>query len=51
MTLQECYEKMGGDYEEVLARLISQERIAKYMVKFLDRIRTDRRDAHRKAPL
>ena len=36
MTLQECYEKMGGDYEEVLARLISQERIAKYMVKFLE---------------
>ena len=36
MTLQECYEKMGGDYAEVLARLISQERIEKYMIKFLD---------------
>lgn len=36
MTLQECYEKMGGDYAEVLARLISQERITKYMIKFLD---------------
>ena len=36
MTLQECYEKMGGDYTEVLARLISQERITKYMIKFLD---------------
>ena len=36
MTLQECYEKMGGDYAEVLARLISEERIARYMIKFLD---------------
>lgn len=36
MTLQECYEKMGGDYAEVLARLTSEERIAKYVVKFLE---------------
>jgi len=36
MTLQECYEKMGGDYAEVLSRLIKEDRIEKYMVKFLD---------------
>ncbi len=36
MTLQECYEKMGGDYAEVLERLVSEERIAKYVVKFLE---------------
>lgn len=36
MTLQECYEKMGGDYAEVLARLTKEERIAKYVVKFLE---------------
>ena len=36
MTLQECYEKMGGDYAEVSARLSSDERIAKYVVKFLE---------------
>ncbi len=36
MTLQECYEKMGGDYAEVSARLTKDERIAKYVVKFLE---------------
>lgn len=36
MTLQECYEKMGGDYAEVSARLVSDARIAKYVVKFLE---------------
>lgn len=36
MTLQECYEKMGGDYEEVLARLVNEERIGKYVWKFLE---------------
>lgn len=34
MTLQECYEKMGGDYAEVLERLVKEERIAKYVVRF-----------------
>jgi len=36
MTLQECYKKMGGDYAEVLSRLTNDERIAKYVVKFLE---------------
>ena len=36
MTLQECYEKIGGDYDEVLARLAQDTRIAKYVVKFLE---------------
>ena len=36
MTLQECYEKIGGDYAEVSARLAYDERIAKYVVKFLE---------------
>lgn len=36
MLLQECYQKMGGDYNEVLGRLVSVERIEKYVVKFLD---------------
>ena len=36
MMLQECYEKMGGDYTDVLGRLVSAERIRKYVVKFLD---------------
>lgn len=36
MTLQECYEKMGSDYADVLNRLTKEERIAKYVVKFLE---------------
>ena len=36
MTLQECYQRMGGDYAEVLTRLTKEERIAKYVVKFLE---------------
>lgn len=36
MTLQECYEKIGGDYAEVLGRLVNEERIRKYVLKFLE---------------
>lgn len=36
MTLQECYEKMGGDYAEVLSRLTKEERIEKFMLRFLE---------------
>lgn len=36
MTLQECYEKIGGDYAEVLERLTKEDRIEKYAVKFLE---------------
>jgi len=36
MTLQECYEKIGGDYAEVLERLAKDERIVKYVIKFLE---------------
>lgn len=36
MTVQECYEKMGGNYAEVIDRLMSEERVAKYLGKFLE---------------
>ena len=36
MTLRECYEKMGGNYEDVISRLTKEERISKYTVKFLE---------------
>lgn len=36
MTLQECYDKIGGDYAEVMERLGNIERIEKYVVKFLE---------------
>ncbi len=36
MTLRECYEKMGGDYADVMERLTKEERISRYVVKFLE---------------
>lgn len=36
MTIQECYEKMGGDYAQVAARLPSARLIERFIVKFLD---------------
>lgn len=35
MTIQECYSMIGGDYEDVFERLCKEERIKKYMFKFL----------------
>lgn len=35
MTIQECYDRFGGDYDEVLARLRSERLITKFAVKFL----------------
>lgn len=36
MTLQECYQALGGDYEEVLARLRSERLVKKFVLKFLN---------------
>ena len=36
MTLQECYEALGGNYSEVSARLPSEKFIQKFVLKFLD---------------
>ena len=35
MTLQECYAAMGGNYEEVSARLRSDRLVQKFVIKFL----------------
>ncbi len=35
MTLQACYEKMGADYTDVLARLRKEERVEKILLLFL----------------
>lgn len=35
MKLIECYQLFGGNYEDALARLRSEELIKKYLVKFL----------------
>ena len=35
MTLQECYAKLGGDYEGTLGRLCSEKLVEKFALKFL----------------
>lgn len=34
MTVKECYAHMNGDYEDAIGRLLSDERIVKYLNKF-----------------
>ena len=35
MTIQECYHLIGGNYEEVLRRMKTEERVKKYVKMFL----------------
>lgn len=35
MTIQECYEKLGGSYDEVVQRLFSPKLVRKFIEKFL----------------
>ena len=35
MTIQECYEAINGDYNEIMARLHTEERIRKFVGMFL----------------
>ena len=36
MTIQECYQKLGGDYEEVAQRLFNPKLVRRFIEKFLD---------------
>ena len=36
MTVKECYEAFGGNYDEVVSRLRSDERIARFLLKVVD---------------
>lgn len=36
MTLEECYNAFGGNYRDVLARLLKEERIEKFLKAFPD---------------
>lgn len=36
MTVKECYEIMKGDYDDVVSRLRTDERIKKFLLKVLD---------------
>lgn len=35
MTLRECYEKLGGDFEGTLGRLSSEKLVQRFVLKFL----------------
>lgn len=34
MTLQECYESIGADYEGVMRRLLKEDRVTRFLGKF-----------------
>lgn len=36
MTLKECYSVIGGDYDSVISRLMTENLVKKFMLKFLD---------------
>lgn len=36
MQVKECYTAMQGDYEGVIGRLLNEERVKKYLFKFLN---------------
>lgn len=36
MTVKECYDFMGGGYEDVVKRLLDDKRIVKFATKYLD---------------
>lgn len=38
MTLQECYEKMHGDYADIMKRLNNEALVSRLLVKFLDSV-------------
>ncbi len=35
MTVKECYEKLNGNYDAIIARLMTEERVAKFAKMFL----------------
>lgn len=36
MTVKDCYGKMNGSYDEIISRLMSDDRIKKFLFKFLN---------------
>lgn len=36
MTIRECYDELGSDFDKVLSRLVSEALIKKFALKFLD---------------
>ena len=36
MTIQECYQRMGGGYEQAVKRLSGEKMVERFIAKFLD---------------
>ena len=36
MTVEECYRAFGGDYEGTIDRLVTEELVTKYLMRFLN---------------
>lgn len=36
MDIKQCYEQMGGDYDDVMSRLRTDERVKKFLLKIAD---------------
>ncbi len=36
MNIKECYSALGGNYDEVLGRFLSEDRVKKFALKFLN---------------
>lgn len=36
MNIVDCYNEMGADYNDVLARMMKEERVKKFALRFLD---------------
>lgn len=35
MTVSECYEEIGGDYKEIMSRLMNEELVKRFLLMFL----------------
>ena len=36
MTIEDCYRQLGGDYSEVLKRMMSRKLVKKFIGRFLE---------------
>ena len=51
MTVKDCYEAIGADYQEVLRRLANEERVKRFLLKFPGQLQMgQQRKLPRKSP-
>ena len=46
MTIRECYAQFGGDFDDVMNRLLKEERVAKYAKMFASSAGSDYEQLH-----